>query len=290
LLISRIARHVWLIMVSIWRHTSAALAAIGVLAATGPVGDAVAATRKAVSQSEPSCNRAEFRVLLDVGHTAEEPGAISVRSVSEYEFNLRLARRIERALTEAGFAKTILQVTSGTTRSTLVKRVVDANATQADLLISIHHDSVPDWLLQHMDEEGGPKRFSDRFRGHSIFVSHENADPAGSLEFAKTLGRQLKEAGLNFTPHYTEQIMRERRRELLDKDAGVYRFDALYVLRATRMPAVLFEAGLIINPAEETVLTGEARQKAVAVAMTQAVEKFCASRAPSTATTARKRK
>jgi N-acetylmuramoyl-L-alanine amidase len=276
-------------MGTIRRYTSSALVVVAALAA-GPVTDAVAAARKAVSRSEPSCNRAQFRVLLDVGHTAEEPGAISVRSVSEYEFNLHLARRIERALTEAGFAKTVVQITSGTTRQTLVKRVLDANATQADLLISIHHDSVPDWLLQHMDEEGGPKRFSNRFQGHSIFVSYENADRAGSLQFATTLGRQLKSAGLHFTPHYTEQIMRGRRRELLDNDAGVYRFDALYVLRATRMPAVLFEAGLIINPAEETVLAGEARQKAVALAMKEAVEKFCAWRAPSTETAARKRK
>jgi N-acetylmuramoyl-L-alanine amidase len=274
----------------IWRYTSPALAVVAALTAAGPFGDAVAAARKAVGQSEASCNRAQFRVVLDVGHTAEEPGAISVRSVSEYDFNLRLAGKIERRLKEAGFAKTIVQITSGTTRQTLVKRVVDANATQADLLVSIHHDSVPDWLLQHIDEEGGPKRFSDRFRGHSIFVSHENADLAGSLQFAKTLGLQLKAAGLNFTPHYTEQIMRHRRRDLLDKDAGVYRFDALYVLRATHMPAVLFEAGLIINPAEEAVLAGDVRQKAVAEAMTEAVDKFCASRESSVETAARKRK
>jgi N-acetylmuramoyl-L-alanine amidase len=263
-----------------------AAAAIAAVLAT----DVAAQGRKPARQPEPSCPRADFRVLLDVGHTAEEPGAISVRSVSEYDFNLRLAQRIERALIEAGFKKTILQITSGTTRRTLVKRVVDANAAQADLLISIHHDSVPDWLLQHMDEEGGPRRFSDRFRGHSIFVSYENADRDGSLQFAALLGGQLKAAGLLFTPHYTDPVMRARRRELLDKDAGVYRFDELYVLRATRMPAVLFEAGLIINPAEETILAGEKRQKQIAVAMTEAVEKFCAARAPSTTAAGRKRK
>jgi N-acetylmuramoyl-L-alanine amidase len=258
--------------------------------ATTALHDVAAQPRKTAKQSEPSCNRAQFRVLLDVGHTAEEPGAISVRSVSEYDFNLRLARQIEQALTGAGFANTILQITSGTTRRTLVKRVVDANATQADLLVSIHHDSVPDWLLQHTDEEGGPKRFSDRFSGHSIFVSHENADSAGSLSFARLLGQQLRVRGLRFTPHYTEPFMRVRRRELLDKDAGVYRFDELYVLRATRMPAVLFEAGLIINPAEETFLSGEKRQKLLAAAMTGAVESFCAARSQSTDMASRKRK
>lgn len=243
------------------------------------------------SKPQPSCDRTQFRVLLDVGHTAEEPGAISVRSMTEYDFNLRLAREIERALLEAGFAKTALQVTSGPARGALIKRVVDANAANADLLLSIHHDSVPDWLLQHMDEEGGPKRFNDRFKGHSIFVSYENADRAGSLQFARMLGRALKEKGLQFTPHYTEKFMRSRRRQLLDKETGLYRFDKLYVLRAARMPAVLFEAGLIINPAEEAILAGEERQRLLAAATKEAVEKFCLWRAVSSSAAAhRKRK
>lgn len=242
------------------------------------------------SEPQSSCDRAQFRVLLDVGHTADEPGAISVRSATEYDFNLRLAREIERSLVEAGFAKTALQVTSGPARHALVKRVVDANAANADLLLSIHHDSVPDWLLQHMDEEGGPKRFSDRFKGHSIFVSYENADRAGSLQFAKMLGRALREKGLQFTSHYTEKFMRSRRRQLLDKEVGIYRFDKLYVLRAARMPAVLLEAGLIINPAEEAILAGSERQKLLAAATKEAVEKFCLWRASSVQKSSRARK
>jgi N-acetylmuramoyl-L-alanine amidase len=167
---------------------------------------------------------------------------------------------------------------------------VEANTAKADLLVSIHHDSVPDWLLQHMDEEGGPKRFNDRFKGHSIFVSYENADRAGSLQFAKLLGRELKERGLQFTSHYTENVLRARRRQLLDKETGVYRFDKLYVLRAVRMPAVLFEAGMIINPAEETELAGSERHKLSAAAITDAVKKICQWRAPSAESSGRKRK
>lgn len=232
------------------------------------------------SKRESSCNRAQFRVVLDVGHTIEEPGAISVRSVTEYDFNLNLARQVEGALTNAGFAETIVLITSGPARRALIRRVAAANAAKADLLVSIHHDSVPDRLLQHMDEEGGPKRFNDRFMGHSIFVSNENSDRAASLQFAKMLGAHLKSSGLQFTPHYTDKIMGARRRQLLDKETGVYRFDRLYVLRASRMPAVLFEAGMIINPVEELVLASEARMKLAATAIKDAVDEFCTARAP----------
>jgi N-acetylmuramoyl-L-alanine amidase len=231
----------------------------------------------------PACERSSFHVILDVGHTAEDPGAISVRSRTEYDFNLDLARQIERALHASGFAKTALQVTSGPALPALIRRVAVANASKADLLISIHHDSVPHWLLQHMDDEGGPRRFSDRFRGHSLFVSYENAARSASLQFARLLGEKLKGQGLLFARHYTERIMGPRRRELVDKEAGVYRFDKLYVLRASRMPAVLFEAGLIINPGEELELVGEERQVRIATAMTQAVEDFCRQQTPPTA-------
>jgi N-acetylmuramoyl-L-alanine amidase len=253
--------------------TGIAVAAL-LLAIRGGAGAAPAAKR-----SEPVCERGTFRVVLDVGHTAEEPGAISVRSATEYDFNLKLAGQIEQVLIGAGFARTVTLVTSGPKQRALIKRVIDANAAKADLLVSIHHDSVPQGLLQHMDEEGGPKRFSDRFKGHSIFVSYENSDRAGSLQFGKLLGQQLKAKGLQFTPHYTEKFMGARRRQLLDAEAGVYRFDKLHVLRAARMPAVLFEAGLIINPAEETILAGDERQKLMAAAMKDAVELFCTARA-----------
>lgn len=242
-----------------------------------------ASSAPAKSGAARSCDRARFSVALDVGHTAQEPGAISTRSVSEYDFNLALAGRIAGELRIAGFARTLVLVTEGPALRGLVKRVAAANAAGADLLLSIHHDSVPDSLLQHMDADGGPKRFSDRFSGHSIFVSHENVDRAGSLQFAKLLGVRLKAAGLRFTPHYTESFMGGRRRVLLDRDVGVYRFDRLYVLRAARMPAVLFEAGLIINPAEEKVLAGEERQAVIARATREAVKAFCAARSAASA-------
>lgn len=250
-----------------------ALAAGWLLASTGFAAPSNGAPARA-------CDPGGFGIVLDVGHTPEEPGAISAKGVPEYEFNLNLAKRIEAALHAAGFRKTTLLLTGGDKQRGLVKRVAAANAAKADLLISIHHDSVPDFLLQHMDEEGGPKRFSDRFSGYSIFVSRDNAEAAASLNFARLLGRRLKAGGLQYTPHYTEAFMRSRRRALLDKEAGVYRFDALYLLRAARMPAVLLEAGLIINPVEEKSLAEEERPQRIAAAVAEAARDFCAARAP----------
>jgi N-acetylmuramoyl-L-alanine amidase len=170
-------------------------------------------------------------------------------------------------------------VTPGPARPGLVARVARANTWPADLFISIHHDSVPDWLLDVWQWDGKPEGYSDRFAGHSIFISAENREAQASFAFAQLLGRELKAQGLQHTPHYTYPEMDWRRRELLDKEVGVYRYDHLVVLRDTKMPAVLFEAGSIVNRSEELALATEERQGPIANAVTKAVELFCASRA-----------
>jgi N-acetylmuramoyl-L-alanine amidase len=228
----------------------------------------------------PTCERAAFRVVLDVGHTAQVPGAISARGVPEFEFNLRLAKLIEQKLIETGFAKTLLLVTEGPARPGLNKRVLRANRSAADLLVSIHHDSVPTVFKEVWEYLGKAQRFSDRFKGHSIFVSNDNPARKGSLQFGHLLGLELKARDLQYAPHYTEAFMGRYRRELVDAEAGVYRFDKLIVLRATRMPAVLLEAGSIVNRDEELLMESPERQALIAAAVTDAVDKFCAARQP----------
>jgi N-acetylmuramoyl-L-alanine amidase len=223
----------------------------------------------------PSCNRNAFRPLVDVGHTLEEPGALSARGVTEYDFNLNLAKVIEQKLSAAGFGRTVLLVTSGPAMKGLFERVRNANAMQADLFLAIHHDSVPDLFMENWDYDGKPNHFSDRFSGHSLFVSFDNPQIKASLLFGKFLGNQLKTRGLEFTRHYTEAFMGSRRRELLDKDAGVYRYDKLIVLRETTMPAVLLEAGMIVNRNDELVLASQERRELIAAAVTDAVVQFC---------------
>lgn len=229
--------------------------------------------------AQDSCRRADFRVVLDVGHTVEVPGAMSARGVPEYTFNLQLAQDTKAALVAAGFAKTELMITSKPPPLGLFERAFRANAMAADLFIAIHHDSVPDSLLQSWQYNGQPQRFNANYSGYSIFVSEDNAARAASLEFGKLLGAALQARGLGYTPHYTLALMRNRARELLDADAGIYRYDQLVVLKETRMPAVLLEAGSIVNREDELALASPARRALESAAIASAVEEFCTARA-----------
>jgi N-acetylmuramoyl-L-alanine amidase len=242
------------------------------------VGHAVTARQIArirLKPAPPKCERAKFRVVLDVGHTAEAPGARSARNAPEFEFNLRLSKRIEEKLKAEGFAGTSVLVTEGKARPSLFKRANAANRSAANLVLSIHHDSVPDFLLEEWEFEGAKSHFSDRFSGYSLFVSHQNPKFEASLMFARLLGKQMKARGLQYARQYTQAIMGRYRRKLLDKDAGVYRYDQLIVLGRTRVPAVLLEAGSIINRDEEIAMNSPERQDLIGAAVTEAVTQFC---------------
>jgi N-acetylmuramoyl-L-alanine amidase len=221
------------------------------------------------------CDPSKFRVVLDVGHTTEAPGAMSARNVPEFDFNLRLAKRIEERLRSEGFVEASLLVTEGKARPSLLKRVAAANRSGARLLLSIHHDSVPDSFLEEWDFEGTKSRFSDRFSGYSLFVSRRNPLFETSLKVGKLLGKQMKAQGLEYAHHYTQAFMGRYRRKLLDKEAGVYRYDHLVVLERTRMPAVLLEAGSIINRDEELAMNSPERQDMISAAVAGAVKEFC---------------
>nr|WP_245313242.1 N-acetylmuramoyl-L-alanine amidase [Bradyrhizobium macuxiense] len=231
--------------------------------------------RSALKPASTPCDPATFRLVLDVGHTAESEGAMSARNVAEFVFNLRLARLIEEKLKTEGFTETRLLVTEGKARPSLFKRVAAANGLDADLLLSIHHDSVPNKLLEDWEFEGKKSHYSDRFSGYSVFVSHDNPDFKTSLSFAELIGKELKADGLHYAEQYTQPIMGRDQHPLLDKETGVYSYDELIVLRKARMPAVLLEAGSIINRDEELEMDSPERQNMIGSAVVAAVKEFC---------------
>ncbi|MFZ0813088.1 MAG: N-acetylmuramoyl-L-alanine amidase, partial [Bradyrhizobium sp.] len=77
------------------------------VAALGPLGPS------SLKMVPSTCEPKKFRIVLDVGHTAESEGATSARNIPEFTFNLRLARQIEEKLKAEGFVETRLLVTEG---------------------------------------------------------------------------------------------------------------------------------------------------------------------------------
>jgi N-acetylmuramoyl-L-alanine amidase len=249
----------------------------------------VAAPERPVALNEPhlvaaqSCDRADFRLLIDVGHTLEAAGAVSARGIDEFQYNLTLAKETAQTLRERGFTKTTLLITEGKTKPGLYSRVSKINKASPDLLLSIHHDSVPDGFIQKFEYDDKLRGFSDRFAGHSVFVSAANPHYAASVLFGRILGNEMTAHGLHYTPHYIDKIMGNRQRLLVDAEAGLYRYDGLLVLKQTRVPAVLLEAGSIINREEEWQLRLPKRRAQITNSVADAVDLYCKFHPPASA-------
>jgi N-acetylmuramoyl-L-alanine amidase len=233
-----------------------------------------------VQVSAAECKRSDFRIAIDVGHTPEAQGTFSARGVPEHTFNLILATNIVDALSRAGYP-TLLITVHGIGTSQLIERTSRARAFNASLFLAIHHDDVHSKYKSEWSVDGITRPYSDRFSGHSLFVSAKNIDFRGSLTFAQLLGEQLRLQGLQFTRHHAENLPNEGR-QLIDPEVGVYQYDDLIVLKRAASPAVLLEAGVILNRADEVVLASEERQKMIVNSVLGAAAEFCAMRENST--------
>lgn len=207
-------------------------------------------------------------IAVDVGHYLARPGAISARGVPEFEYNLQLAREIELALRHAGHG-TLLIGDDGLSED-LGKR--SPRASGMDLFISVHHDSVQPRYLSAWDYEGATYWYaSDPFAGFSLFVSRLNPHSQASLKCASAIGAALRQAGFKPSRYHADPVLGENR-PFADEPNGVHYFDNLAVLRTASIPALLFEAGVIVNRDEEMRLRDPAVRSSIADGITSAVK------------------
>jgi len=218
----------------------------------------------------PACaTAAEPLVALDVGHYIAKPGATSARGVVEFEFNRALALAIDTRLRQAGYRTELIGADGQA--SDLAARPRRAREVGATLFISVHHDSARERFLRDWEYEGKPRKYlDDRFRGFSLFVSRQNPQWRLALECASTLGAGLKAAGFTPSRYHADPLLGEAR-EFADEANGVHFFDNLAVLRNATIPALLFEAGVIVNRDEEARLAQDATRARIAEALAQAM-------------------
>jgi N-acetylmuramoyl-L-alanine amidase len=153
-----------------------------------------------------------------------------------------------------------------------------AAAGRADFLLSLHHDSVQPHYLETWDHEGVERPYTDRFSGFSLFVSRKNVDVKASLRCASAIGAALRASGFVPSLYHAEPIPGEWK-QFADRENGVHYYDNLIVLKTARSPAVLFEAGVIVNRDEELRMRADDTRRRLAAAVAQGLGK-CLARSP----------
>ncbi|MBI2754783.1 MAG: N-acetylmuramoyl-L-alanine amidase [Betaproteobacteria bacterium] len=193
---------------------------------------------------------------MDVGHYSAEPGVISANGRPEFEYNRDLALEVRASLEDSGHGVRLIGERGD--YAVLHHRTRDAHG--ADLLVSIHHDSVKERLLSQ----------ADRFSGFSVFVSRANPQPAKSLACASAIGARLRAAGFTPSRYHADPVLGENR-PFADEANGVHFYDNLAVAKAAAMAAVLIEAGVIVNRDEERRIREPVVRAAIARAIAEGV-------------------
>jgi len=202
----------------------------------------------------PVADAAGMRVLVDVGHTLEAPGARSARGRDEFEFNRDLARQVVQALHRLNVEATLVNEDGR-----IASLPARAEGTGPDvLLVSIHHDSLPQERLLPWVWQGRELDFNDDEAGHSLFISARNPDVAGSLLCAQTVALRMQRSG--FVPTHKNAD----KRAYADPPLAIHYYDNLIVLYRSMGPALLFEAGVLKNRDEELLLRDPVRRARMA--------------------------
>ena len=173
-------------------------------------------------------------VCLDPGHNPDL-GAVGPTRLEERKVNLAIALKLKKLLEKKG--ATVLMTRSDRQGITLQSRAKFAAIVNADVLLSIHNNALPDGInpFQH--------------NGVSTYYYHPQ-----SYHLAKILhSRLLKTLKL--------------------PDHGLY-YANLAVCRVSQMPAVLVEPAFMMIPEQEALLRTDKFQMKIAKALMKGLEQF----------------
>lgn len=211
-------------------------------------------------------------VALDIGHTVIQPGCYSATGRGEFFFNKQIVQFIYAALKDSSRIAPYIVNPEGAPIS-LPMRTQLAARRGAELFLAIHHDSAQDKYFVPWEVNGKKQLYCDDFQGYGVFISQKNPRPDRSLQFGKLLGAEMGHAGFEFSPHHSEPVKGENR-QIIDKVNGIYEYNDLIVLKTALMPAALLECGVIVNRAQEKLLSERATQEKIAHAVATAIERF----------------
>jgi len=209
------------------------------------------------------------KVAIDIGHSKLHSGATSARGKAEFDFNLALAQVVQHEFSSQHIPAVLIGADGGMTE--LRARTASVAASGADFFLSLHHDSAQQKYFKNWQWQGAKHQYSDNFSGFSLFVSRKNPQAAKSLLCAQAIGKALQQKGFKPSAHHAEPVKGENR-EWADKKAGVYYYDDLIVLKSATIPAVLLEAGVIVNRQDELNLQTPATQHQIAKAIEQGLQ------------------
>lgn len=215
-------------------------------------------------------------IVIDPGHEPAHPGAIGTCQVNELEYNDKIAMLVAKQLShdyeviltrESGqnVKADNLALPDDSLKKSLLARSLIANTNNAQIFISIHHDST---LLEHQlydpticNHQGGKslsQAFKDKYKiGFNIFINDlDEKRKKETLLLAENIANGLVALGRTPANYHVYPIDSCRSCRPINEKLGIWYSD-LSVLRNTTMPAILIEVGNIIDTDDEKNVNNE---------------------------------
>ena len=214
------------------------------------------------------------KVVIDPGHGGAQHGAVSESGMAEKEISLDIALRLRRLLEGASFEVLMTRETDEAVG--LDKRADFANASSADLFVSIHLNWMPvqglraleTYFLGPTDDPAVTK-----------LAARENRDSGYSLsEYRLLLEKIYMDARRDESRRLAKAIQAElygavRRINPLVEDRGV-KTAPFVVLVRTEMPAILVEVSCLSSPEEVKLLTNDDYKENIAQALLRGIRSY----------------
>ncbi len=183
----------------------------------------------------PNVKRNNFLVVIDPGHGGPDPGAIGIGGLRETDVVLEVAKRVGDLLSEKGVKVRLTRKKE--IDLDLPPRVAFANRTNADIFVSIHANA----SVGKRSDINGLETFY--FRGYK----------------GKLLAKRIQKQILRVSPGSPDRGVKQGR---------------FYVIKKTRMPAVLVEIGFLTGRLDARRLEKAPHRKRIAYAIAKGILEY----------------
>ena len=196
-------------------------------------------TKKRVSNfSElPNVKQNKYLVVIDPGHGGQDPGAIGIGGIRETDVVLEVSKIVEKLLSEKGVKVSLTR--GNEVDLDLSPRVSLANKINADIFVSIHANASRG---KRRDINGLETFYYRGWRGRLL---------------AKRIQKQI----LRVSPGSPDRGVKQGR---------------FYVIKNTRMPAVLVEIGFLTGRLDARRLEKSEHRKRIAYAIAKGILEYLA--------------
>ena len=183
----------------------------------------------------PNVKQNKFLVVIDPGHGGPDPGAIGIGGIRETEVVLEVSKIVKKLLSDKGVEVRLTR--KNEVDLDLPLRVSFANKTDADIFVSIHANASRG---KRRDINGLETFYFRGWRG-------------------KLLAKNIQKEILRVSPGSPDRGVKQGR---------------YYVIKNTRMPAVLVEIGFLTGRLDARRLEKTAHRKRLAYAISKGILKY----------------